>query len=404
MFTNPPTSAEARKPASSASRIVDPTVRGIVGETYETLPMAIASAKPGDVILIKAQELRVDPLVLNKKSMSDVTVRAHPGYRPLLTLGDSADRESALFRLHDGKLAFEGLEFKLRPDRDEFTTQAIVDIVGEGQCTFKDCVITLDDTRGKSLALATLGDSSRVMKTDTASALPQVPILSLEDCFVRGQGDVISVRSARAVELRMENTLVAVTGTVVDVEAGAGEGSPPPQIPIRLTRVTTYIGGNLVRLRTLTPGKEPLTVQVNPAIGCLFASADGKPLVQLIGMEASTEQMKSLFSWEGGRQNAYSKFPAMLDQIPHGDEMPRPPFDQNWWRNFTGETDAFFPTAAVKFAAPPDTPLGESLLTVIPARFKVRPDSSLQNVGADVERLPRPGSISDATAASAPEG
>src|SRR5262249_41280117 len=194
----------------------------------------------------------------------------------------------------------------------------------------------------------------------------QTPRVSLENCFVRGQGDLIAVRAARPLELRVENTLIALTGSFLNVEAGAKEMSAPPVVLVKVSRVTAYLTEYVVRLRTVTPGKEPVVVQVNPAVNCLFASADGKVLIHLDGLEIGKEQMKSLFSWEGGRQNAYSKFQPMLDQQSRGDEMPLPPYDQQYWKTFTGETDALFLLPPVKFPEPPIAPLTR----VMPAQFK----------------------------------
>jgi hypothetical protein len=386
-YLKPLSLADSKRPAPHGEKIVNPSVKGVIGDTYESLELAVAAAKPGDTILIRAKELSVAPIDLNKKSHVELTVRAFPGFQPLLVLGETTERDAAFFRVHDGKLRLEGIEFWLRPDRDEVTTQAVVDLVGEGQCALKDCTITLDDINGKPLSAVALSDSSRVMKSDRSAQ--QTPALTVESCFVRGQGQFVAVRSARALDLRVENTLVALVGSFVSVEAAAKDGTPPALIQMKLSKVTTFLTDYLVRLQALTPGKDSVVIQVNPATGCLFASAEGKSLVHLEGVDLGTEQMKSLFSWDGGRQNVYSKFQPMLDQAPQGDELPAPPMDQQRWKQFTGEMDAVFPFPPVKFAEPPESPLSTSLVRATPNQFRVASDGMLTACGVDIESLPK---------------
>ena len=93
-----------------------------------------------------------------------MTLKPHPETKPVLTLGPTPDADAGLFRLYDGKLRLEGLQFQLLPPRDEFRTQTVVAFLGDGQCTFKDCVVTLEETRNVQMALATLLDPSTVMR------------------------------------------------------------------------------------------------------------------------------------------------------------------------------------------------------------------------------------------------
>src|SRR5262249_15022020 len=107
-----------RKPEPAVARkdkVVDPTVAMSGNGVYKTLTQALDDAEPDDVILIKKTgELKVAPVRLEKPTL-DVTIKPHPDSRPVLTLGDTAEKDVALFTVHDGKLALEGLEFRLQP-------------------------------------------------------------------------------------------------------------------------------------------------------------------------------------------------------------------------------------------------------------------------------------------------
>ena len=93
-----------------------------------------------------------------------MTIRPAGKHRPVLTLGETSDPDAALFRLHDGKLNLVDLAFRLRPKQAEFKAQAVVMLAGDGQCTFKNCMATLEASKEVRVALATLADPSVVMK------------------------------------------------------------------------------------------------------------------------------------------------------------------------------------------------------------------------------------------------
>src|SRR5262249_13795590 len=137
---------------------------------YPTLAQALGDARPGDVILIKHNgPLAVGTVRLEKASL-DVTVKPAPGCHPVLTLGETTEADAALFRLHDGQLRLEGLEFHLQPTRADFRTQTLAALVGDGQCVFKDCVLTLEETREVQLAAATVADPNGVMRLGSTPA------------------------------------------------------------------------------------------------------------------------------------------------------------------------------------------------------------------------------------------
>jgi serine/threonine protein kinase len=380
---------EDNRPALVA-KVVDPDRDQPAEGYYATLSRAVEYSKPGDVILIKVNGPHAIKPVRLDKAADDLTIKAFDGFHPVLTLGETSDRDATLFRVRDGKLKLEGLEFALHPSSDEFTSQAVVDLTGSGRCEFQDCVATLEDSRGKPFALVLLTDPSRLMKMEPASP-PQEPWVGIKRCFVRGQGDLISVLSMRPLNLEIENSVVALAGSFLNVESNTR--TPPGLTEVRasLSQVTAFLSDHLVRLRAGKEGEEPVPVRMNSVVNCLFACAESRALIHLDGMELTAGQMEHLFSWRNGRHNAYYKFQPMLDQKPRGDEMPLSPYDQQAWKNLTREMDATFPPV-VKFAEPPaPETLVQTLTRVLPAHFKVeKMDGAQSGFGAEVEQLPRP--------------
>ena len=154
-------------------------------------------------------------------------------------------------------------------------------------------------------------------------------------------------------------------------------------VVLNLNRVTTYLGGHLVRLRAVDP-KSLVPVRVEQAVSCLFVSAEpeGKALIHLEGFRLPNKDMvKDRLTWKGEHNYYSSNFMNMLDQQPNDSEMPLEAITQERWKVFAESDCKFVP---IKFADP--------LLSVVPAparpRDSFRIDSIPQDVGANLEDLP----------------
>lgn len=383
-----------RKPVETVARrekVVDPAVRESSDGIYPTLGQAIGDAKPGDVILIKHNgRVPIEPIRLEKPTV-DLTIKPHPGSRPVLTMGTTTDADAALFRLHDGQLRLEGLEFYLQPRRTDFKAQTVVAILGDGLCIFRDCVATLEETREVPVSLVTLTDPSSVMRMGTTPAPRQPgPRIRLEECFVRGAGDLVAARPSRAFELRVEDSLLALDGSILYAEGASKEPAMHPAVQVSLKKLTAYLTDHAFLLRACRDeGKTTrglVQTQILSVRDCLFASSGGKSLVHLDGVDTD-DQMRRLLTWGEGQHNVYSNFAQMLDQQPREPEMMSlPPYDKRRWEQFTQETDGKFDK--VKFTAPLGD--GAMLARAVPADFRIRAESEVHGCGADPERLPRP--------------
>jgi hypothetical protein len=368
--------------------VVDPKSDDSANGVYSSLDLASRSARPGDTILIRHNgDLPIDPVSLNKKGLGDLTVRPARRFRPVLVLGDPADADAALFRLYDGKLRLEGLEFRLTPTR-RLLVQTVVALVGDGECTMRQCVVTLQRGGETRLALATVAETSGLMALDMPPARPrdQGPKLTLEGCFVRGEGDLLAMRGSRPFALEVNKTLAAVSGSLLSVETRL-LASPPKdtyRTEVTLHKVTAYVGGSLIRLIT---GKDPRgLVPVNcKATNCLFVPAGtGKPLISLEG--ADTEQValkRDKWNWESG-QNAYGPFKHLLAQATGGEEMGGAlPEGPDQWKTKPGEDASTFGVELSR------TPLPETRFSQMdPAQFTAPRD--VQDVGVVLTEVPRP--------------
>jgi hypothetical protein len=241
-----------------------------------------------------------------------------------------------------------------------------------------------------------LADPGTVMRKDPKPVMASPgPSVSLKRCFVRGSGDLVNCRASRPFRLEAQQTLVALSGSVLIVDAGkyddSSDASPRSEVDFR--NVTAVVGGNLLLLRPATPRDQPsedlkgiVPVSWTPD-GCLFASLGGassaRALVSIERGKASDATLLQKIPWKAGK-NAYS-FPEFIDQPLSPDDlksMKSTPYNREGWKTFTSETDARF-LDMVKLS---DIP--ENLARARPSQF-VLPE--LKDYGPTMEKLPTPG-------------
>src|SRR5437588_2144241 len=191
---------------------------------------------------------------------------------------------------------------------------AVVFMGGNASCTFKNCVITMrpDPTKHAKrvpLSVVTLADTEGAMKM-----APQSPRAAAEvhlvDCFVRGEGEVLTVRASRPLELEVQNTMLALAGSLAGVQAGAKEPAPETEARIRLNHVTALLTEPLLVFRF---GKNPkgfVPTVVDAAQNSLFVGWGDKPFI-LIEANEFSDNPRDYLQWKG-EHNAYGAFEKML--------------------------------------------------------------------------------------------
>ncbi|HEV3235658.1 MAG TPA: serine/threonine-protein kinase [Gemmataceae bacterium] len=387
------------------SLIVDPTANNSVGGIYGTLNAALEDAKPGDTILLRATgRVSITPCRLDKAA-TDLTIKPFDRtYKPLIALSaETLDSEISFFSIQDGKLQLEGLSFLITPRANKFIgfknlfppsreSQTLVRLTGDGTCVFKECLITLDESKNASLAVARIADTAGLMRPakGTGAGGEPSPHIRFEDCFVRGDGDLIASKSGRSFDLEAKNSLVAISGSFMALEANRdnAEAANGSIIPVRLNSVTAYLKGYLVKLKGEKDGKGLLPINFESVEDCLFISASNKTLVHLEGMDFGEDKIRSQILWDG-KKNLYSNFSQLLDLQSSGDEMMTMnnmavPYTWDKWIKVYGENDQKL--EKVRFQNPPSQ---ENLEQARPMNFQLA-DKSQQSFGAAVGRLPSP--------------
>ena len=344
---------------------VDPTGQSdSLHGKFVTLEAAVEAAKPGDKILIQHDgDVRLDK-VIRLGRIVDLTIRAAKDSRPTLVLGQTVEKEAALFHLHkNGQLRLENLEFRIRPPQLElgkpgYVTQAVVHLLGDGQCSFANCMITLDqgNQMSTSLAVAMLPDNDSVMKMDMKmdpSTPPRVegkPRVSFSNCFVRGTGDLVRNQTGRPCDLDVSGLLIAVSGSFCNVDVTGTAGASDQRSILKLDKTTAYLGGQFLRVKggkDLNDIDKLPTHQVNAAECVFLPAAAGQALVRIetqdsSDMEGLEEKLKKRVVWEGTRTNGFGDFDPFLRHSPTGSDSVETVFalkSTGEWKSFLGASD-----------------------------------------------------------------
>jgi len=307
-------------------RIVDPTLEGrnLPAGVYESVNQALSFAKPGDVIRIKhgkKRQLNVEAAWL-KKSGVKVTLRPFDEqYHPILTLAETPDPNAYFFRLHDGEMIFEQLEIELEPDQPGFVTQTLVLLDANASCTFKNCIITLKPNAEKNpnrtvpLSVVTLSNDEAMMMM-VAKPARSAPEAIFENCFIRGEGEVVTNLAGRPLDLQLNNTLVGLTGSLMTVQAGVKEAAMDAQVKLGLQKSSIFTTEPMLVIKQgknrHAKGLPP--VRVDRTNISLFAALEDKPLVSTDLPELTEANLRSYFDWKGASDN-FSGYEKLLEDF-----------------------------------------------------------------------------------------
>ncbi len=364
-------------------RVVDPNPDA--ADAHHSLAAALAEAEPRDTILIRANgEMSILPTSL--KPGANVTIKPYSSkYHPILKLDNSArEKETAFFRLLDGTLTLEGLEFELRPkEKDE--SQSVAMVFNDASILFHNCVVTVDGRAGGSLAVVTLPEPKNAMMARPGAGTPTV---GFENCFVRGDGDLCWAKAGRPFSFSARDSLVAVRGSLLNIDPAPKDESPT-EVSVSLTKVTAYLGGNLIRLRT-DGLRGVIPVNCNQVRDCLFVAAEQKSFISLEGVKADQEQVHEKIHWTGESNRYGDSFVNMIGQQPRGEEMPGQPVLIGGWPKFADEKDAKF--GKVMFEGPlwpTDEKVQASEVSL--SNFKQKSTTAgITSPGADLHKIPVP--------------
>ncbi len=337
---------------------------------FPTLTKALAAVRSGDTLLIRhSGRLEVEPCEFTRAD-TKLTIKPDAGYKPVLVPAVVALKPaSALFKLYGGKLVLDGLHFRLPADR----APAIVVLPGGGQLELKNAVITLED--GEELAAIRLVDPRGEMMMGGGGA-PLVPKVTIENVFLRGKGQLLSVKGSRPFEMDVRNVLAAVDDTLIEIEPSMADPSSLGSGVIRLSRVTAYLGGSLLYFRASDKksemGPSGLARTEITATQCVFVPAGATPEALVRVERIDTREHAEKWLTYRGKNNVYGhdKKKVMLEIRPTNVEaMPIQPIEGDRWLAMTLEEGDPFANVSFEYRLP-ESGQTRKFLAVRPIDFR----------------------------------
>jgi hypothetical protein len=293
---------------ASPKKIVDADDGGNTPGVFSTVAEALVGAKDGDIIYIKHGENRklvVPPITL--RAGISVTIKPHKGgYRPILVLDkDFEKKESALFDVQKSKLHFEDMEFLLDPEAG-YSKRSIVQMGEAADLVFERCIFSLRATNRVELSVVTFVDLDRIMKMETLSP-PALAKVEFRECFIRGKGDLVALQGCRKLNVEMINSLVALDGSLLNIEAASKTMPMTEGVNWKMDRSSIFTTVPVFALN-FKPGSTVLTETHAKIKDCLLASLGSDQDVVLPDMDKLGKYLK----WEC-EHNYYANFDKIRD-------------------------------------------------------------------------------------------
>jgi hypothetical protein len=193
------------------------------------------------------------------------------------------------------------------------------------------------------------------------------------------------MRASRPLDLEAYNTLFALAGSLLGVQAAGKEPPPEAEAKIRLSRVSAFCTESLLTFRA---GKNPrgfVPTVVDMAQNCLFVGSGDRPFVAMEANDFADGTPHDFLVWKG-ENNAYSNFEKMLAIRPDEGQSFYS-MNNRSWMDYYKEADAKFPAAPFRLTSL----ASRSLWTAVPEFFLPAAElrDELLPFGVALESLPR---------------
>ena len=299
----------AVKLPESRIKIVD-LAKGGTNGVFKNIQQALSEAENGDIIQIKhgesSREVVMPPVVL--APAISVTIKPFEGHHPILVLNPKFknDKDLFLFQIQEGTLQFEDMGIRLDPVETGYEAQSIVQLA-KGSCIFSRCVLDLKAIKDVQLNAATFLDldQNKMMKMEPNATLPRV---EFRDCFIRGKGDLVSVRGCRPLQVEVKRSLIALAGQLLDVQAAN------KMMPMDKTMISWRMDGSSVCLRPSrlslwrSETSKGLAKTGSKMDGCLLASLMPDQPIAFVELNKNREESFDEYLVLEGKQTFYASF------------------------------------------------------------------------------------------------
>lgn len=282
-------------------KVVDPDADGNTPGVRKSIAGHLAELKNGDVIWIKHgkdREVKVKPGELAPGVT--VTLKAFSKeYQPILVFDTQyRDKDSHMFKVRDGTLRIENMEILLAPDHKGYEIQSMFHLGESARLIFKNCVLTMRSFEDVKCNVVTFIDLDRMMKMGPAA--PSKASVEFSECFIRGKGDLVGLRGCRLLPVSMDDCLVALDGSLLDINATDKEMAMNLGVRWTMKRSSVFTTKSVFALHS--KAEKGLTETNAIVENCLLASLVPDMPAVLFDMTLDRpEDVNKCFKWQGNK-------------------------------------------------------------------------------------------------------
>jgi hypothetical protein len=308
--------SENSPPRTDDAQAAEPIPEGllVVGDgpkdprRYNTLTAACTAAKNNDVIELRYDGPRVEsPIVLHNQR---IEIRADAQRRPVVVFRPTDTNpvaERSMISVAGGSLKLTGIEIDLDLSQTAPSENwSLLSVDQADSLRLGHCVLTIHnatangDAYHDQVAFFTFasgtGSEPMSMMPKGMSPLPPVQI-ALDNCFVRGEADLVADRDLKPLNFSCVNGLLALSERLFV----AGEGASMPQegsrIRIDLDHVTALVRQGLCRVSASDSTPALPDVEVRLSGSEIASDSPDAALVEHVS-HASSNELQALFHWQ----------------------------------------------------------------------------------------------------------
>lgn len=379
----------APEPVPEGLLVVGDGLKGL--RRYATLAEACAAAKNGDVIELRYDGARREfPLMLHNQRLE---IRAGGARRPTIefkpTDSNSIASDRSMIGVSSGSLRLSnvGLAFDLSeaPPSENWSLFNLeqADALRLEQCwlTVRNATATGNAYHDKVAFISVTGSgAAEPMVMMPKSMFPLTPTqVVLNNCFLRGEANLLVDRDLRPVDLSCVNGLIAISERLFV----AGEGTSMPQegtrLRVTLDHVTALARKGLCRIAASEAVPTMPSVDVRLVDTKVISDLADAALVEHVS-EAGATGLQSVFHWEAVTA-VYQGFHTFWRISPPGSVSPSEIKDYNQWTAIWPEEKRRTISASTDLMPSP-----RPLHAAAPADFAA--DKALDSSNADTDEAP----------------
>ncbi|MBA3312452.1 MAG: protein kinase [Planctomycetaceae bacterium] len=219
--------------------------------------------------------------------------------------------------------------------------------------------------------------------------------VELDDCFVRGKADFMTVAHTRPGRLTLRNSAFALESALLNVTGGIEQPPAGDALRVELIHVTTVVGDALLRLDVGTLPRYATAVHATVR-DSVFATSSTGPLVVMTGNAAPTTFLEML-EWNGTNNvfDGFSEYWSILTEAGSDDSAPHTfLLWTDHWKRLLPSIDA----SETEQAISPH----ESLTSIWAKSWEAKKTNKTEVTAADLGLDPRAGNV-DLEATDGPE-